>query len=309
MIKKYHRGEIHIQEKFGEAQLASQVSRVVKETIIGGAIPFVENQTAFFVTSIDANHKSWISMLVGSPGFIDASTVGRVYFRLEHLLSPQGDIFFENIKSNRNIGVIFIELGSRRRYRVNGLVDLENQRTTLNIEVAYPNCPKYIQRRILSSLDDNQSSSTMILHGTALDGFQKDWILNADTFFVGSQSEEGKPDASHRGGNPGFIEILDNGVLKIPDYLGNSMYNTLGNMFENSNVGLVFIDFDHGHILQLNGEVQLLFDQHSEADKLKTMDTGRYWLYEPKQWIQTKFHHSISWEFIDNSPFNPSDTF
>lgn len=307
MTDKYHSGEIYIQEYFGEESIANGVIRIVKETIVGGAIPFVENQVAIFVSSIDTNGNTWISMLIGSPGFIDASTSGEVYFNLEHLVSPHTDVFFENIKSNRNIGIIFIELGSRRRYRVNGQADKEGQKITLNIEAAYPNCPKYIQRRILSSLDKTQSSRSIISHGTDLNDDQKGWILKADTFLVGSQSKEGKPDASHRGGNSGFIEILDNGTLKIPDYAGNSMYNTLGNMFENPNVGLVFIDFDQGHILQLSGEAQLLFDQHTEADKLKTTDTGRYWLFEPKQWIQTNAHHSISWEFIDNSPYNPND--
>ncbi len=112
-------------------------------------------------------------------------------------------------------------------------------------------------------------------------------------------------DASHRGGAKGFVEILENGTLKIPDYKGNSMYNTLGNFLLNPRAGLLFIDFQAGITLQLSGTASLLFNQSAGEDLQKTTGTGRYWLFETKEWILTEQHHQADWEFIDFSPFNP----
>lgn len=112
-------------------------------------------------------------------------------------------------------------------------------------------------------------------------------------------------DASHRGGNPGFVEILDDGTLKIPDYQGNSMYNTLGNIAQNPHTGILLIDFQKGETLQLTGSAELLFGQQTDYERQKTTGTGRYWLFKTQQWIHTRNHHQVAWEFLDYSPFNP----
>ena len=107
------------------------------------------------------------------------------------------------------------------------------------------------------------------------------------------------------GGNPGFVEVLADGALKIPDYQGNMMYNTLGNIAQNGKAGLLFIDYKKRNVLQLSGTASLLFDQHNELDDLRTTGTGRYWLFETKAWIQTDKQHDLDWEYMDASPFNP----
>jgi len=60
-------------------------------------------------------------------------------------------------------------------------------------------------------------------------------------------------DASHRGGEPGFVQVLDDNHLLWPDYAGNNHFNTLGNLLVDSRVGLLFVDFAGGHLLQLSG--------------------------------------------------------
>lgn len=302
----FHKGELEIQERTGEAKMASNVKRMVKNKIIRGAIPFLENQSFVIISSLDSNNKVWTSLLLGYSGWINASTEGKLAFSLGKIISPKSDIFFKNIKENNQVGLLFIELGTRRRYRVNGRVGQNGDDLEITIQEAYPNCPKYIQRRVLTSLNKNRTPTPQTSEGTGLNALQKEWIKKSDTFFVGSQSKAGYLDASHRGGQVGFIEILADGTLKIPDYTGNSLYNTLGNMVEEPNAGLVFIDFEKGNTLQLTGNTTLLFDQFSEKDKLKTGDTGRYWLFKPAAWIQTKAHHEIIWEYLDSSPFNPN---
>lgn len=302
----FHKGELEVQKKAGEVIIANTVQRMIKKKIIKGAIPFLENQSFVIVSSIDSNKKIWSSLLLGYAGWVNASTEGRLTFSLAKIISPKTDIFFNNIQENKQVGILFIELGTRRRYRVNGRVIKNGEDLDIIIQEAYPNCPKYIQRRVLTALNQNKTPIPKLSNGFELTPEQKDWIISSDTFFVGSQSSAGYMDASHRGGKVGFIEILEDGTLKIPDYKGNSMYNTLGNFVEHPSAGLLFVDFDKGKTLQLTGAATLLFDQFTEKDKLETGNTGRYWLFKPTTWIQTNEHHEIVWEYLDSSPFNPT---
>ena len=301
----FHQGELTVQAKAGEAGIANNVKRIIKNKIIKGAIPFLENQSFVIISSLDANKKVWNSLLLGYSGWIDASTEGQLIFSLEKIISPKSDIFFQNIQANEQVGLLFIELGSRKRYRVNGRIKQNEEQLVLTIQEAYPNCPKYIQRRVLTPPNKETTPIPTRSKGTTLTPQQRTLIKSADTFFVGSQSKAGFLDTSHRGGPIGFIDILVDGTFKIPDYKGNSLFNTLGNFMENPSAGLIFIDFEKGNTLQITGQATLLFDQFAEKDKLKTGDTGRYWLFQPESWIQTNEHHKIIWEFLDSSPFNP----
>ncbi len=304
----YNKGEQTIQEKFGETKMANRVQRGVKDLIVPGAVAFIKNQPMVILSSKDAEGSIWVSILINDFGFAKVPAPKKILFDLENIRSSRKDIIYSNIQTQSNVGSIFIELGSRRRFRVNGTALLKENRISLEIEEAYPNCPKYIQRRVLNVPKENNSIIPDINMGTALSMTQQHWIINSDTLFVGSQSAEGKMDASHRGGNYGFIEVLKNGDLKIPDYVGNSMYNTLGNFVENPNAGLLFIDFKMNRTLQLSGKASLLFDQESEEDAHKTTNTGRYWIFKVEKWIQTNNHSNATWSYEDASPFNPDLT-
>ena len=85
----------------------------------------------------------------------------------------------------------------------------------------------------------------------------RDQILRADTFFIATEHPDAGADASHKGGNPGFVKVLDDRRIAFPDYNGNHMFNTLGNLAINPNAGLLFIDFDSGRTLQLTGRASI----------------------------------------------------
>ncbi|RYZ38987.1 MAG: pyridoxamine 5'-phosphate oxidase [Sphingobacteriales bacterium] len=212
---------------------------------------------------------------------------------------------YENIRHHYHIGSLFIELDSRRRLRVNGTCTIWGSMIHITVQQAYPNCPKYIQRRVMNMPDYFETTQAVSTTGTALDKATLEWIRKADTFFIASAAMDDHVDVSHRGGNPGFITITEDGRLKIPDYPGNSLFNTLGNIIQNPRVGLLFIDFDNRRALQLTGMAELLFDQRSEMDLRLTMGTGRFWLFHPEQWIHTTEHHQVAWNLLDYSPFNP----
>ena len=104
-------------------------------------------------------------------------------------------------------------------------------------ERVYALCPKYIQARTWDLAVDPAVPEAVpggnAKRGRALSGEQQARTLGADTFFVASFHPGTGADASHRGGMPGFVEVVDGKTLLWPDYVGNRMFNTLGNLAEN----------------------------------------------------------------------------
>jgi hypothetical protein len=137
----------------------------------------------------------------------------------------------------------------------------------------------------------------------ALDSERTSLIRRADTFFVATAHATRGADASHRGGNPGFVKVLDQSTLRIPDYQGNSMFNTLGNLAVHPNAGLVFPDFENRRILQLTGRAEVLWDQADAANE--SGGTKRFWQFHTESWLETPLPASMGWEFLDYSPYNP----
>ena len=301
----FHKGELEVQKRTGEYLIASSVGKIISDSLPNGAINFLEKQSIAIVNTIDAENNVWVSLLIGDVGFVKILDTDTICFDKKIMYSSNVDILYKNLeKDDCTIGILFIELATRRRLRINGNVTLNNDEIIVKIKESYPNCPKYIQQRAISNLKRHQSTKIEIKHGSKLNKVLQEWIAASDTFFIGSKSDDNKLDASHRGGNKGFIEIKGN-MLKIPDYKGNSLYNTLGNIHQNSKTGLLFIDFNKGSILQLTGTSKITFDQNSKEDMLKTGGTGRYVVFTLKRWITTINHHRADWEFLTNSPFNP----
>ncbi len=305
MAAIFHNGELEIQSRTGEAEIANHNKVMIADSIPGGAINFIEKQPMAIVGSSNAANELWASILIGNFGFLQVPDPGSIIFDIQQLVSDPEDIFYSNIAHDNQIGSLFIELTSRKRLRVNGSVQVNNSKIEFHVKDAYPNCPKYIQRRVIAMPEYFEKTHSQSTEGTELNEEALNWIKSADTFFVASAGLNGRLDASHRGGNPGFLQITENGLIKVPDYPGNSLFNTFGNILQNPNVGLLFIDFEKRQTLQLTGTATLLFDQTSATDLASTKGTGRFWLFKNARYIHTIEHHRVGWNFLDYSPFNP----
>ena len=106
--------------------------------------------------------------------------------------------------------------------------------------------------------------------GDTIDDNDKRFIEGADMFFIATADELGRPNCSYKGGEPGFVRVLDERTIAFPNYDGNGMYLTMGNALKNPHVGLLFIDFEHGHRMRLNGDASIdnadpLLDEYPEA--------------------------------------------
>lgn len=86
------------------------------------------------------------------------------------------------------------------------------------------------------------------------------FIEGCSMFFVATADAEGQPDCSYKGGLPGFVRVLDERTLAFPDYDGNGMYRSWGNVRVNPQVGLLFIDFEKPKRIRVNGSAQISAD-------------------------------------------------
>ena len=79
------------------------------------------------------------------------------------------------------------------------------------------------------------------------------FIERMDMFFLATADAEGLPNCSYKGGDPGFVRVVDEHTLAFPNYDGNGMYISMGNAAVNAHVGLLFIDFENQQRLRVNG--------------------------------------------------------
>ena len=236
---------------------------------------------------------------------MQATSERLITFDLSKTAGNEHDPFWKNIEAHPQVGMLVIELATRRRLRINGRIRHSGeQQLELEVLESYPNCPKYIQRReAAKTLAKSRSEKSQASQGDVLGAPQQAIIDKADTLFVASTHPERGVDASHRGGNPGFVRIVDDRTLRIPDYSGNCMFNTLGNFVVDPRTGLVFVDFDNGTTLQLTGRAEILWDATDPEDE--TGGTQRFWQLHIDHWLQIENAHELEWSFMDYSPYNP----
>ena len=210
-----------------------------------------------------------------------------------------------NLAAGRHVGMLAIELSSRRRLRINGTVErLADAEVTIAVHESVGNCPRYIQRREPREQVAAATNRNLIARGHALDEDRRALVEAADTAFVGSIHPERGVDTSHRGGAPGFIRIIDAKTLRIPDYPGNGMFMTLGNFAVDPRAALAIVAFQRRLIVSCSGTARLRFDGESPGHP--TGGTGRYWEFAVREWVQFEMPCTVEWQLQDVSPFNPT---
>jgi predicted pyridoxine 5'-phosphate oxidase superfamily flavin-nucleotide-binding protein len=251
----YHEGELEVQRLAGVAATAERVGRIVRSEIPEVAREFLEEQRFTVLAAADGEERVWGTLVHGEPGFLTAS---------EHLLriaarpGPE-DPLAGSLAGETDAGVLVIDLATRRRMRINGRArPWGADGLEITPREVYANCPKYIQQRsVRPEREAPGASAAKVERGSALTAAQARFVAEADTLFIGSRHPEAGADASHRGGNPGFVRVDAPDRLIFPDYSGNAMFNTLGNLAADPRAGLLFVDFDRGSTLQLTGRARI----------------------------------------------------
>jgi uncharacterized protein len=294
----FHEGELAVQERVGVSRLASRVGGSIHPTIPPLAQEFLMQQPYVFAGSIDAEGRVWASLLTGEVGFL--KVLNERTIKIE---SPFTDRFlFENLKTDARLGLLAIEFETRRRMRANGRGRVAEDSIIIQTEEVFSNCPKYIQARFWERNETRQSETKQAESFGELTEKQIDFIKAADTFIIASAHESRGADVSHRGGNAGFVQVSGNKKLVFPDYSGNMMFQTLGNLELNPNCGLLFYDFSDGRVLQLTGKATIVWDRERI---IKFAGAERLVEFELTEARASALKTNLSWYFIDNSPFNP----
>jgi uncharacterized protein len=122
---------------------------------------------------------------------------------------------------------------------------------------------RFDTRRLADRIDQRLVSNV-------IDAEDKAFIEGLDMFFLATADEQGYPNCSYKGGEPGFVRVLDEHTVAFPNYDGNGMYLSTGNVLANPNVGMLFISFERGRRLRLNGVASIeeddeLMESYPEA--------------------------------------------
>jgi hypothetical protein len=275
----FHAGEAAVQSRAGvREKIEPAGQRMIRDAMPEQHRELFGKLPTLLVGSLDAQRRPWASILAGPPGFIttpDERTL-RIAAR-PHTADPLAIA----LALGAPLGLLGLEPRTRRRNRVNGtLIALDAGGFSVGVDQSFGNCPQYIQAREPQPLASDASVRTRPAErlGPGLSDGARTLIANADTLFIASASPNARGrggadgvDVSHRGGKPGFVHIgsdPDSGraLLTIPDFRGNSMFNTLGNIAAHPHAGLLFIDYDNGDLLQLTGRAQLVW----EGDALRS---------------------------------------
>ncbi|MEU6231734.1 pyridoxamine 5'-phosphate oxidase family protein [Kitasatospora sp. NPDC047058] len=249
----YHPGERAVQARAGRSDRADHSGRAIGGTIPAVAARFLTERQVLVVGAADAAGRLWATQLTGEPGFLRAADERT----LAVAARPAADDPLAAVLAGpAEVGTIALDPAGRRRMRLNGRSAPDGRGgLVIAAEQVYANCPKYIQRR-RPQARPAAGTPHAVAAGPVLSTAQQLAVATADTFFVATAGPDGRVDASHRGGNPGFLRVLGPDRLQWPEYAGNSMFMTLGNLELDPRAGLLLPDFGTGGALLVTGEAR-----------------------------------------------------
>lgn len=252
---RYHEGELEVQRRAGVALNAERIGRSIHRTIPPLARQFASERPFAIIGAADADGCVWASLLRGAPGFLTAPAEDRL--RIATRLDDE-DPLAVALAGEADVGLLLIDPATRRRMRVNGRVRPDGAGLEVTTREVYANCQKYIQPREAAL---PAGVTPPVRRASHLDAGQMRRLADADTLFLASRHPAAGADVSHRGGPRGFVHVTAPDRLAIPDYSGNMMFNTLGNLAADPRAGLLLVDFEHGGTLQLSGRARIEWDR------------------------------------------------
>jgi uncharacterized protein len=306
----FHAGELAIQARLEvQEQIDKQGRQIIRQFLPDQHRQFFVGLSYVLVGTVDAAGNPWASILIGSPGFIATPNDRTLQVAAKPLL---GDPLATTLAAGIDIGLLGIDLQTRRRNRVNGVVTkVWNDSFEIQVRQCFGNCPQYIQIRQAEQIEYSLEEVKSVCQIEQLGDLEKTLITTSDTFFIATayQAESAEStsgvDVSHRGGKPGFVRIDGDpcGIreaartLTIPDFSGNHHFNTFGNLKLNPRAGLLFIDFEQGNLLYLTGTAEVIWEgneilSYEGAERLLRFQLRHgYWVSGslPLRWSAPEF--------------------
>jgi len=250
----FHAGELQAQRLAGAAPAAAPI-RAFMPAQHRAFFPLLR-----FVCVAVPDAAGWplATLVEGAPGFAYSPDPARL---VVGAMPPPGDPVRAHLRAGAPAGLLGIDLGTRRRNRLNGVIaQVGEDGFAVDVVQSFGNCPRYIRVRELMPVI--RQAGPVTVFDDVLPARARELLASSSTLFVAStsgadaQGAAAGLDISHRGGPPGFAR-LDGSVLNIPDYNGNRYFNTLGNFIAEPRAAIVLADFITGDMLQLQGLVQI----------------------------------------------------
>ncbi len=271
----FHAGEQQLHERLGLRELlAGQGARMIRDAMPEQHRDFFARLPTMWLGTLDAQGQPWATILSAAPGFAHSPDARQL--RLD-VLPAVDDPATEGLRPGADVALLGLEPHTRRRNRMNGTVQaLDEGGFSVRVGQSFGNCPKYIQARLAEQVQREPGPVQAL--GASLSAEALALVRGADTLFIASSSSA-RPastgpdgagvDISHRGGRPGFLGVRREGRgdrLILPDYAGNRLFNTLGNLLVWPRAGLLFIDWTRGDLLQLAAEAEVQHEGPALAD-------------------------------------------
>lgn len=297
----WHAGELQLQRHAGVAEQMDPVGRrVMRNFLLDQHREFYPLLPFIVIGSVDGDGTPWATIRSGRPGFLHSPDPHTLDVEAA---SDANDPAEAGMNDGDPIGLVGVDLITRRRNRMNGIVSRSgSDRFSVAVGQSFGNCPRYIQNRQFSFVRDPETPQRAeVLVSDRLGVQERGIIRSADTFFVASyvdQDDEGRQvDVSHRGGRPGFVRVDAHGSLTVPDFNGNLFFNTLGNFVVNPRAGLLFIDHETGDVLQIAGSVEVILDSPEIA---AFEGAERLWRVTPEKVVLRKDALPLRWSSLEN---------
>lgn len=289
----WHQGEIALQQQAGVAERMADVGRrVVRDHMPDQHRDFYAQLPFIVAGSVDAQGDAWATLLEGQPGFIFSPNATTLDIAAR---ADSSDPAAAGMQDAAPIGLLGIELHTRRRNRMNGVLTAIGGGYRVQVDQSFGNCPRYISLRDFRFARDpaeryDAAAETL----SALDDAARTTIGTADAFYVASYADQPhrQVDVSHRGGKPGFVRIGDDGLLTIPDFNGNLFFSTLGNIHLNGKAGLLFVDYASGDTLQLSGDAEVILDSPEIA---AFQGAERLWTFRARRIVRRPAALALRW--------------
>jgi predicted pyridoxine 5'-phosphate oxidase superfamily flavin-nucleotide-binding protein len=253
VTRGFHDGELAVQREAGVVLQAGRLEGMLAPAdLSGGAGGFLAKQTFAALTARDGDGVLWTSPLAAPAGFLQGH--GEV---LRIVAVPGDGDPLQDLPVGQQVGLIAIDFSARRRIRINGRLAVANGGALeVQVDQAYGNCPQYIHRQVPAA-----AGTSSVERGNSMPPAARQLVAAADTFFLGTTHPTRGNDASHRGGPPGFVRVVSPSRLWWPDFPGNNMFNSFGNLAVDDEAALLFPDFASGTTVQLSGTAQLSWTQ------------------------------------------------
>ena len=304
----YHHGELAAQDKAGTRGAASELAAGKRS-----ALNFLANHDAFLAAQsfaamsiVDLSTGNvWLTPLFAKAGDLRAVTENEIVISPHSI--PDNDVL-NAVESGTPFSLLGIDLNRRIRHRINGVAlgfaENDDRGLYLQVNEYTPNCPKYINRREII-LDANNVESinrkAKREERTSLTEEDQGFIQAMDTLWIGSYAPDIGADCNHRGGKPGFIRVTSPTTIEWPEYRGNGMFFTSGNLEVNDRAGVTVVDFETGSMIQMTGRALVDWEHDGRYE-----GASRAIVFHIERLVRTDNVTSHRWKRLDYSPYNPT---